>query len=51
MLFANVCAGFIRFCCGVGGERRCLGTLGAPSGSAHLGGISFANFLPCMCGT
>ena len=51
MLFANVCAGFIRLCYGVCGERRCLGTLGAPSGSAHLGCISFANLHPCMCGT
>ena len=30
VLFANVCAGFIRFCCGVCGERRFLGFLGAP---------------------
>ena len=37
MLFANVCAGFTRLCYGVCGERRCLGTLGAPGGSAHLG--------------
>ena len=43
MLLANVCAGFIRLCCGVGGKRRCLGTLGSPGGSTHLGGISFAN--------
>ena len=27
MLFANVCAGFICLCCGVSGERRCLGLL------------------------
>ena len=33
---------------GVCGERRCLGTLGAPRGLAHLGGISFAN-LPLVC--
>ena len=46
MLFANVCAGFIRLCYGVCGERRCLETLGAPSGSAHLGGISFAELPP-----
>ena len=44
MLFANVCAGFIRLCCGIGGKRRCLGTLGSLSGSAHLGSINFANF-------
>ena len=37
MLFANVCAGFIRLCYGVSGERCCLETLGDPSGSAHLG--------------
>ena len=48
MLFANVCAWFLRLCYGVGGERRCLGTLGAPGGSAHLGSISFAN-LPLVC--
>ena len=30
MLFANVCAGFIRSCCGVCGERRFLGFLGVP---------------------
>ena len=36
---------------GVSGERRCLGTLGAPSGSAHLGCVRFANLPPCMCGT
>ena len=40
MLFAIVCAGFIRLCYGVGGERRCLGTLGAPGGSGHLRSIS-----------
>ena len=45
MLFANVCAGFIRLCCGVCGERRCLETLGAPGGSDHLG-VSFANLPP-----
>ena len=37
MLFANVCAGFIRYCYGVGGERRLLGILGAPGGSVHMG--------------
>ena len=51
MLFANVCAGLIRFCCGIGGKRRCLETLGSPSGSAHLGSINFANLPPCVCGT
>ena len=51
MLFANVCAGFICLCYGVGGERRCLGTLGAPSGPAHLGSMIFAYLHPCMCGT
>ena len=44
MLFASVCAGFIRLCYGVGGKRRCLVTLGSPGGSTHLGCISFANF-------
>ena len=33
------------------GERRCLGTLGAPGGPAHLGCISFANSPSCMCKT
>ena len=34
------CAGFIRFCFGVGGERRCLGTLGALGGPDHLAEFS-----------
>ena len=51
MLFANVCAGFIRLCCGIGGKRRCLRTLGSPGGSTHLGSISFANLPSCVCGT
>ena len=50
MLFANVCAAFIRLCHGVSGERRCLGTLGVPGGSAHLGCISFANLHPLYVG-
>ena len=29
MLFANVCAGFTHYCCGVGGEWRFGETLGA----------------------
>ena len=33
------------------GKGAAWGTLGAPSGSAHLGCISFANLPPCMCGT
>ena len=48
MLFANVCAGFFRLCCGVGGERGCLGTLGAPSGSAHLGVLALLIY-PLVC--
>ena len=51
MFFANVCAGFIRLCYGAGGKRRCLGTLGSPGDSTHLGCISFANLPPCVCGT
>ena len=51
MFFANVCAGFILLCHGVGGKRRCLGTLGSPGDSTHLGCISFANLPPCVCGT
>ena len=51
MLFANVCAGFIRLCYGVGGKRRCLGTLGSPGGSTNLGGVSFPDLPSCVCGT
>ena len=49
MLFANVCAWFIRLCYGVGGKRRCLGTLGSPDGSTHLGCVSFPNLPSCTC--
>ena len=36
VLLANVCAGFIRPCDGVGGERRVLGILGAPGDSVCM---------------
>ena len=36
---------------GVGGKRRCLGTLGSPGGSTHLRCISFASLPSFVCGT
>ena len=44
MLFANVCAGFIRLCYGVGGRRRCLGTLGSIGGSPQLGVLALLGY-------
>ena len=38
MLFPNMCAGFVRCCCGVSGEG-CFGeTLGAPGSLVYVGG-------------
>ena len=53
MLFANVCAGFIRFCHEVCGGMRCLGLLGSPracsSGSTSFACSLFTSSLPPPC--
>ena len=45
MLFANVCAGFLSFWYGVGGERWFLAS---PWCLVHLGGAGSAGHFPCM---
>ena len=45
VLFANVCAGFIRFCYGISGKRRVLWILGAPRILCICGGAGFAGLL------
>ena len=42
MLFANVCAGFIRSCFGICGEWRLWGILGAHGGPVHIRGTTLA---------
>ena len=46
VLLANVCAGSIRPCYGVGGERRVLGILGAPCDSVCMEVLAFAGLYP-----
>ena len=46
MLFADVCAGFISFRYGVGGEWCIFGFLGAPGGAVEMGGGTSSAGLP-----
>ena len=48
MLFADVCAGFIRCCYGACGERRCLEILGAPGVPCAYGGVLALLVYPFM---
>ena len=45
VLFANVCAGFIRFCYGVCGDRCVMRSLGAPRVSVFMEGTGLASVL------